>query len=351
MRRLVGFLVILLVISIESVSAASRSYYDVLQIPKSASDDQIKRAYRKLALKYHPDKNPGNEEATKKFAEISNAYEVLSDKEKRGIYDQYGEEGLKQNGGGQRGGGFANDIFSQFFGGSGMRFGFGGDDENEEDKTPKGNDVYVDLYVTLEDLYIGNSLRVWREKSVLRPASGKRKCNCKNKVMHKQIGPGMFQQYTQQVCEECPNMKFEREGISITMDIEKGMVDGQEIVFYEDGEPIMDGDAGDLKFVIQTEPHERFIREGNNLKTSVTISLVDALVGFEKELTHLDGHSVKLGTKGITKPNETKRFSGEGMPIHESVRRGDLFVTFEVTFPSKLTEEQKAIIKKTLGGS
>lgn len=156
-RQVLVFLLVFSAASIEIV-CAGKSYYDILQVSKQATDDQIKRAYRKLALKFHPDKNPGNEEATKKFAEINNAYEVLADREKRGVYDQYGEEGLKQQqqGGGRGGGGFGQDIFSQFFGG-GFRFG---NEEEEEERTPKGDDVSVEIHVTLKDLYVGNSYEV-----------------------------------------------------------------------------------------------------------------------------------------------------------------------------------------------
>lgn len=192
-------------------------------------------------------------------------------------------------------------------------------------------------------------LQIWRDKNVVKPASGKRKCNCKNKVVHRQIGPGMYQQYTEQVCQECPNVKFERVGLSITVDIEKGMRDGQEIVFYEDGEPIIDGEPGDLKIVVRTRPDSRFRREGNDLHTTVTITLLDALVGFEKDIDHLDGHKVAVGSNLVTKPKVVRKFPGEGMPVFESTKKGSLFVTFEVIFPSSLTEEQKGVISKTLG--
>ncbi|KAG4913735.1 hypothetical protein JHK82_054323 [Glycine max] len=348
------------------IAIAGKSYYDILQLSKGASDEQIKRAYRKLALKYHPDKNPGNEEANKKFAEISNAYEVLSDSEKRNIYDRYGEEGLKQHAasGGRGGGMNFQDIFGSFFGGGQME---------EEEKIVKGDDVVVDLDATLEDLYMGGTLKVWREKNVLKPASGKRRCNCRNEVYHKQIGPGMFQQMTEQVCEQCPNVKYVREGYFITVDIEKGMQDGQEVLFYEDGEPIIDGESGDLRvsnlslsismllcmhcadyymaeqFRIRTAPHDVFRREGNDLHTTVTITLVQALVGFEKTIKHLDEHLVDISTKEITKPKQVRKFKGEGMPLHMSNKKGDLYVTFEVLFPTSLTEEQKTKIKAILG--
>ncbi|KAK8693787.1 hypothetical protein V6N13_071356 [Hibiscus sabdariffa] len=355
---------LLFALSYTIVAIAGKSYYDILQVPKGASDEQIKRAYRKLALKYHPDKNPGNEEADKRFADINNAYEVLSDSEKRGIYDRYGEEGLKQHAAsGGRGGGMGvniQDIFSSFFGGG---------PAEEEERIVKGDDVIVELDATLEDLYMGGSLKcewsyacyvlvlpsrpekqqVWREKNILKPAPGKRRCNCRNEVYHKQIGPGMFQQMTEQVCEQCQNVKYEREGYFVTVDIEKGMQDGQELVFYEDGEPIIDGEPGDLKFRIRTAPHDQFRREGNDLHTTVTITLVQALVGFEKNIKHLDDHLVDIGTKGITKPKEVRKFKGEGMPLHFSNKKGDLYVTFEVLFPTSLTEDQKSKIKSILG--
>ncbi|KAM5576051.1 dnaJ protein ERDJ3B [Rosa sericea] len=325
---------------------AGKSYYEILQVPKGASDEQIKRAYRKLALKYHPDKNPGNEEANQRFADINNAYEVLSDSEKRGIYDRYGEDGLKQHAasGGRGGGGMGmniNDIFADFFG--------GGRSAEEEDKIVKGDDVVIELDASLEDLYMGGSLQVWREKNVIKPAPGKRRCNCRNEVYHRQIGPGMFQQMTEQVCEQCNNVKYEREGYFITVDIEKGMQDGQEVVFYEDGEPIIDGEPGDLKFRIRTAPHDQFRREGNDLHTTITITLVQALVGFEKTIKHLDDHLVDISSKKITKPKEVRKFKGEGMPLHFHSKKGDLYVTFEVLFPTSLTEEQKTKIKAVLG--
>ncbi|KAL5983596.1 DnaJ protein erdj3b [Asimina triloba] len=339
------------ILSIALPLISGKSYYDILQVPRGASDEQIKRAYRKLALKYHPDKNPGNEEADKKFADINNAYEVLSDREKRNIYDRYGEEGLKQHaaGGGRGGGMNIQDIFSTFFGGGGP--------VEEEEKIVKGDDVIVELHASLEDLYMGGSLKdlinsfypqIWREKNILKPAPGKRRCNCRNEVYHKQIGPGMYQQMTEQVCEQCPNVKYEREGYFVTVDIEKGMQDGQDIVFYEDGEPIIDGEPGDLKFVVKTAAHDHFRREGNDLHVTVTISLLQALVGFEKTLKHLDEHLVDISSKGITKPKEIRRFKGEGMPLHMSNKKGDLYITFEVLFPSSLTEDQKTKIKAVL---
>ncbi|CAI5951340.1 unnamed protein product [Closterium sp. NIES-64] len=298
----------------------SVNQWRTIMVPRSASEDQIKRAYRKLALKFHPDKNPGDEEAKKRFQEIGNAYEVLSDGEKRRIYDQHGEEGVKQHSAQQAAGG-GQDIFSQFFGG----FGGFGQQQEEEEQAPKGDTVTVDLEASLEDLYNGRSFQVWRDKNVVRSAPGKRKCNCKARMVTRQIAPGMFQQFTQQECQECPNVKYEREGMPIDVDIEKGMKDGQEITFYEEGEPVMDGDPGDLKLVIKTRPHKQFERRGDDLHMNLTISLVDALVGFKHSITHLDNHLVEIGTSGVTRPGEVRKIKGEGMPIYDTTKKGDLY--------------------------
>ena len=199
---------LLLSVSFVAEFAHAKDYYSILGVARGAPESQIKRAYRKLALKYHPDKNPGDDKAKSKFEELSNAYEVLTDEEKRQIYDRHGEEGLKQHqqGGGGGGGGHPGDIFSQFFGGGFGGFGgFGG--MNQEPETPKGEPVQMDLYVSLKDLYLGNTIKVIRDKDVLKPAKGTRKCNCRQKMVTRQVGPGMFQQYAQNECEECPNVK------------------------------------------------------------------------------------------------------------------------------------------------
>ena len=236
----------------------------------------------------------------------------------------------------------ADDIFSQFFGGAFGGFGgFGGGGGEEE--TPRGDTVYAELEVDLADLYLGNHFRVTRDKNVLKPASGKRQCNCRNKVVTQQLGPGMFQQFTQRVCEECPNVKLVRETDVLHVAVEPGMVDGQEISFFEEGEPLVDGEPGDLIFVIRTQPHPRFTRAPNahDLHVVQTISLTQALVGFSTELEHLDGHKVGLKAEGVTRPGQVVKIGGEGMPVFEKGgKKGDLYVKYVVAFPTKVSAEQ-----------
>ncbi|KAI8100502.1 hypothetical protein M9435_006986 [Picochlorum sp. BPE23] len=333
----------------------SKDYYDVLHVHRSADEATIKRAYRKLALKMHPDKVQGSEEekkkAAEKFAEVGHAYEVLMDPKKREIYDRYGEEGLKSMGDQGGGGGMdPNDIFSQFFGGA-FNFGFGGGPQEEEEV--KGETVHVGLEVTLEELYTGKEFKVTRDKHVLKPAPGKRDCNCKQKLVTKSIGPGMFQQFTKTECEKCDNVKFVREADDLTVTLEPGMVDGQEIVFFEEGEPIIDGEPGDLIFVVQTRPHGLFTRKNKiDLHMNLVISLLEALVGFEKKITHLDGHSVTIASKGVVSPGDVLTLKNEGMPVYDSPdRRGSLYVKITVSFPKTVSDADKAALNKLFGSA
>lgn len=317
-------------------------YYRTLGLGKTATDAEIKKAYRKLALQYHPDKNPGNEQANKKFAEINNAYEVLSSSEKRKVYDQYGEEGLKQHQQGEDPGG-AQDIFSSFFSG----FGFGR--ASEEPQTPTGDDVEVELECTLEDLYLGKVMQVKRDKDVFQTGKGTRKCNCKHKVVTRQMGPGMYQQYTTEQCEQCPNVVPVREQDDLTVEVVPGMADGQDILFFEQGEHVVDGDPGGLRFVIRAKKHPLFKRRGDDLLYTAHITLREALVGFEKTIQHLDGHAVQLESASVVKPGQKVRIEGEGMPVFEQGNKfGNLYVTYVVDFPNQLSDQQKASIKDIL---
>ncbi|PWZ09557.1 DnaJ protein ERDJ3B [Zea mays] len=327
--RRVALLFAILLLHQTVSSLAGKSYYEILQVPKGASEEQIKRAYRKLALKYHPDKNPNNEEAGRRFAEINDAYEVLTDRKKRKADDWHGEEDLAKYMG------RAMKVDVEYV------FSNGGSPKQEEEQILKGDDVTVELEASLEDLYMGGSLKE---------------------------------------CDTCPNVKYVREGAFINVDIEKGMQDGQEILFYEDGEPKIDGVPGDLKVAtflfstyyvkersawhqlfltnsideqikIRTARHERYRRDGNDLHTTVEISLAEALGGFEKKVTHLDNHEVEIGTKEITRPEEVRKFQGEGMPLYRSNEKGDLYVVFEVVFPEDLADDQKTELNSIFTGT
>ncbi|XP_022671501.1 dnaJ homolog shv-like [Varroa jacobsoni] len=320
---------------------AGRDFYKILGVSRNANVNQIKKAYRKLAKELHPDKNKNDPNAQDKFQDLGAAYEVLVDADKRKQYDRYGEEGLKDVG---RGGG---DPFASFFGDFG--FGFGGDERGQRE-TPKGSDVVMDLLVTLEELYNGNFVEVVRKKPVYKQSSGTRKCNCRMEMVTRSLGPGRFQMLQQQVCEECPNLSLTTEERVLEVEIEVGMKDGQEQVFTAEGEPHIDGDPGDLKMRIRTVPHPVFQRKGDDLYTNVTVSLMDALVGFETEITHLDGHKVKIVRDGVTWPGARMRKLNEGMPNYlDNLKKGVLYVTFDVAFPKgPFDDDQKEALRKLL---
>ncbi|XP_064105446.1 dnaJ homolog shv-like [Macrobrachium nipponense] len=329
---------LLLIIACE----AGRDFYKILGVPRDASVNQIKKAYRRLAKEYHPDKNKDDPNAEDKFKDLGAAYEVLVDDEKRQKYDRCGEECVaKEDGFG------GMDPFASFFGDFG--FGFGGGPQRERE-VPKGGDITMQMFVTLEELYVGNFVEMMRNKPVARSASGTRKCNCRQEMVTRQLGPGRFQMTQQQVCDECPNVRLVNEEKTLEFEIEPGMVDGQEHRFIGEGEPHIDGDPGDLIIIIKTQPHERFERRGDDLYTNVTLSLQEALLGFELDIIHLDGHKVHVVREKPTWPGARIRKKGEGMPNYNNNNLfGTLYITFDVEFPKgEFNNEDKESLKKIL---
>uniref|UniRef100_A0AC35U280 J domain-containing protein n=1 Tax=Rhabditophanes sp. KR3021 TaxID=114890 RepID=A0AC35U280_9BILA len=325
-----------------SVAEAGRDFYKILNVPKNANTNQIKKAYRKLAKEVHPDRNPGDETASEKFQDLGAAYEVLSDAQKRKIYDRHGEEGVNQQGG-QRGG---HDPFSSFFGDF---FGGNGND-GDEGNVPKGADVNVDLWVTLDEVYNGNFVSIQRIKSHYQETSGHRQCNCRYEMKTQNMGNGRFQMYQVKACDQCANKKLITEKVEYNIEIEAGVEEGAEILHQGDGEPHLEGEAGDLSFKVRIEKHSVFERKGMDLYTNVTISLEQALKGFETEITHMDGHKIPVSREKITWPGARIRKKDEGMPNPTDLTsKGMLYITFDVEFPrGALTDEEKVTISQVL---
>jgi len=342
-------------------------YYKLLGVTRSAKQNEIKKAYRKLAPLYHPDKHPNDEVKKAKFQEISNAYEVLSDDEKRRIYDQYGEEGLKK---GVRGGSGAfdfDDIFSMFNG--------GGQQRKRKDELPKANPLKIKLHVTLEDLYNGKDFEVLQRRQILCPhcrgtgaensddVSSCPDCSGSGvKIVTQKLGPGFVQRMqttcdrcggkgriVTSTCSHCSGSKVDTAEQLISLFIERGMPDGHEIVSESDGDEKPGEEPGDLIFIISAAPHKRFERKGNDLYMTISISLLQALVGFSKSFKHLDGHDVLIERDSVTKPGLQITVAGEGMPHYGfATQKGDLYVTFTILFPTTLTDEQKEGFKNLL---
>lgn len=329
--------------------SGGRDFYKILGVNKRADTNTIKKAYRKLAKELHPDKNRDDPEADDKFKDLGVAYETLKDPELRKIYDKGGEEALQKN---ERNGG-GGDPFASFFGGGSPFddfFGFGGGNNGGERDTPKGANIVMALWVTLEELYVGNFVEMTHNKPVAKAAKGTRRCNCRQEMVTRSLGPGRFQMTQQEVCDECPNIRFVSEEHNLEVEIEQGMMDGMEHKFHSEGEPHMDGDPGDLILQIRTYPHSKFERRGDDLYTNVTLSLADALQGFEMDIEHLDGHKVHVSREKITWPGARIRKQGEGMPNYENNNLfGTLYITFDVAFPKgQLNEHEKQQISEIL---
>ena len=328
--------------------------YDELGVAPEATFDQIKKAYRKLALKFHPDKNP-DKEAAEKFKEISAAFEVLGDEKKRALYDKVGVEGLKEGGGG---GEFHSpfDIFDMFFGGGGRRRAPG---EKE-----RGRDTVHQLKVTLEELYNGVTRKMALQKNIICPscdgiggkAGSVTKCdNCRGsgiEIKLRQIGPGMVQQIQQPCrkcdrrgevipdadrCRKCNGSKVVKDKKILECEVQPGMRDGQKIVFSGEGDQAPDIEPGDVVIVLDEQEHPVFKRKGIDLHLNMKIDLVDALCGFSRVIETLDKRQLLITSEPgkVIDPKEYKAVMEEGMPHPKHNYKGNLIIKFDVQFPKE----------------
>jgi molecular chaperone DnaJ len=357
--------------------AQKRDYYEVLGVQKGANKDEVKSAYRKLALQYHPDKNPDDTSAEEKFKEATEAYEVLSDEDKRKRYDRYGHEGV-------RGGDYhqysnVNDIFSQFgdiFAGTGFEdlFGFGGGRRSGGSRRHKGepgSDLKVRLPLTLEEIALGveKTIRVKRWKPCdtcsstgAKPGTGYTVCStCNGSGEIRQVSRSMFGQFVNvSACPTCGGMgqiikdpctKCSGEGrtrgeTTIKVNVPAGVGEGNYISIKGQGNAgRRGGDAGNVIVVIEEKQHEYFIRDGVNIYYDLTISFPDAALGGEVEVPTLDGRQVIMIEPG-TQPGTTIPLKEKGIPRLNSYGRGDQIVRVGVYIPQKLSSKEKVTLKE-----
>ncbi|KAI4525974.1 hypothetical protein EV122DRAFT_269643 [Schizophyllum commune] len=384
-------------------------YYKLLGVDKNADDDAIKRAYKKMALKWHPDRNKGSEEASQKFKEISEAFEVLSDSNKRAIYDQFGEEGLKGGGGpppgaggpggfsgfsgfpgggpggahtftftsgpgGSSSGGFnptdPNRIFEQIFGGGfggfsmgGMGGGMGGfpgmGGARSGRSTPRrAQSMFADDDdEDMDGTFSGFSGMPGGMGGGGRPRPSQQKSQAPTEIT-RPLKVSLNDLYSGAV----KHLKIGRrlldgttEDKVLEIQIHPGWKSGTKIRFPKAGNEQANGDAQDLVFVVEEKPHDKFKREGNDLIARVPIPLVDALTGSSNGrfvVEHLDGRKLQVPVPaGIVKPGQETTVPGEGMPIRKDGqvrRKGDLIIKWDVQFPDRLTPAQKEGLRKVL---
>lgn len=346
-----------------------RDYYEVLGVGKNATSDELKKAYRKLAIKYHPDKNPGDKEAEEKFKEAAEAYDVLSNPDKKARYDQFGHAGMSGAGGYGGASGFGdfdiNDIFSSVFGhgfsGFGGFGGFGGGGSrggSRQAAAVRGDNLRIRVKVTLEEIAKGVEKTIKLERMVASPDTTYKTCptcgGTGQRVVAQQTPFGMMQSVT--TCHTCGGSGkvvdkrgagANEEGLvkkldSITIKIPAGVVDGMQLRMSGKGHcGPMGGPAGDLIVLIEEVPDEVFSRDENNLLYDLYISMPEAVLGAKKELPTIDGGKVSITLEKGTQAGKILRLKGKGLPEYGRSGRGDMLVYVNVWTPQNLSREQE----------
>jgi molecular chaperone DnaJ len=351
--------------------SVKRDYYEILGVQRGATDQEIKSAYRKLALLYHPDRNPNNPDAEEKFKECSEAYAVLADAEKREMYNRFGHAGV---GGGVPGGGFDasvfqdfGDIFGEFFG-----FGdlFGGGRSGGRTRAQRGADLREDITIEFEEAAFGVEKQITYRKHELcekcngsGSAQGKAPASCRTCGGRGQV---RYQQGFFSIARTCPNCHGAGSVISdpctncrgegrviqqktIDAKIPAGVEDGTRIRFTGVGEAgVHGGPPGDLYLVLRVKQHAFFDRQGNDLYCVVPISFTQAAVGTEIQVPTLEGEQTLKIPEG-TQSGTVLKLRGKGVPVLNGHGKGNLFVEVRVQTPTKLTKRQRELLQELQG--
>ena len=347
---------------------SKRDYYEVLGVARDASEQAIKGAYRKLAMQYHPDRNPGDQAAEEKFKEAAEAYAVLSDAQKRPVYDRHGHQGVSSAAGAADSAQYSDlgDILDAF--GFGDLFG-GGGRNNRRNRPQRGEDVRYDLEITLQDVMKGISadIQVPRLQACERcqgqgaePQDGLTSCPmCKGQgeVYYQQgflsvrrtcgqcNGRG---QIIRRPCKECKGEGYQRIERKLKVNVPPGVDTGTRLRLQGEGQPgSHGGPAGDLYVIVQVQPHERFERQEENLHCRLPINIAQAALGTDAELETLDGPQT-VQVPEATQHGGRIRLRGLGVPRINGSGRGDLYVHVDVRVPDKLTREQRKLFEELL---
>ena len=361
--------------------AEKRDYYEVLEVPKTASAEEIKKAYRKKAIQYHPDKNPGDKEAEEKFKEAAEAYEVLSDPQKRQRYDQYGHAGMNGMGGFSGGGMSMEDIFAHFgdiFSGAGFDLGdfFGGGSgrSSRGPRVRRGSDLRGRVSLTLEEIATGCEKKIKVRRLVeckdchgTGSADGTTEtcptCKGSGRVTRAQRGIfGMMQMQTEcetcggegriikNKCPKCGGQGVVRDEDVITVTIPAGVAGGMQLTVPGKGNAAPHGGMpGDLLVLIEEEEHKDFIRQESDLIYNLLLDMPTAVLGGQVQIPTLTG-DVKITITPGTQPGKVLRMRGKGLPRIDQYGRsygtGDLLINVGVYIPEKLSKEERKLIEK-----
>ncbi|MCA1444298.1 molecular chaperone DnaJ [Ensifer sp. IC4062] len=349
-----------------------RDLYETLGVARSADEKELKSAFRKLAMKYHPDKNPGDAEAEKSFKEINEAYETLKDPQKRAAYDRYGHAAFEQGGmGGGFGNGFAGggaggfsdifeDIFGEMMGGGRQRRSSGGRE--------RGADLRYNMEISLEEAYSGKTAQIRVPTSITcdvcsgsgaKPGTSPKTCATCQGSGRVRAAQGFFSiertcptcggrgQTITDPCTKCHGQGRVMEERTLSVNIPAGIEDGTRIRLSGEGEAgLRGGPAGDLYIFLSVKPHEFYQRDGADLYCSVPISMTTAALGGKFDVATLDGTKSRVTVPEGTQAGKQFRLKGKGMPVLRSSQSGDLYIQIQIETPQKLTKRQRELLQE-----
>lgn len=344
---------------------AKRDYYEVLGVGRQAGEDEIKKAYRKAALQFHPDKNPGDAQAEEKFKEAAEAYEILSNADKRARYDRFGHQGVDQGMGGGGGGFSMEDIFSQFgdvFSDGSPFEGFFGGGGRGGRRANRGANLRIRVKLTLEEIAKGVEKKVKVTKAV--PAEGvtyKACATCNGSGQIQRVTNTILgQMRTASTCPHCegsgqmvdrrpPGVDpdgLQRKEEVISVQIPAGVVEGMQLSVSGKGNAGRNGgQPGDLIVLVEEEAHQHFKRDGNHILYDLPVSVVQAALGDQIEVPTLDGRA-RIRLEPGTQPGKLLRLKGKGLPAVNAYGRGDLIIFVNVFVPTKLSKDEKETLEK-----
>lgn len=351
---------------------SKRDFYDILEVNKGATEAEIKKAYRKKAIQYHPDKNPDNKAAEEKFKEAAEAYEVLSNPEKKQRYDQFGNAGMGGGQGGFSGGGMnMDDIFSQFGdifngggGGSPFESFFGGSSRGGRSQQAVGSNIRIKLKLTLEDIANGVEKKIKYNKKVIAPGVQFENCStCAGRGQVTRVqNTFLGQMQTASPCPTCRGMgkKVKNvppgadamglviEKVTTSIDIPAGVADGMQLNVRGRGNEMPGGVAGDLIVLVEEIKHESLERDGNNVVYNLHVSFPQAALGADVEVPTISGKA-RIKVEAGTQSGKVLRLRGKGIPdVNGGYRTGDQLIYVNVFTPNKLNNEEKILMKQLL---
>ena len=342
-------------------------YYETLGVDRGVDDKTLKSAFRKQAMKYHPDRNPGDAEAEARFKELGEAYEVLKDPQKRSAYDQYGHAAFEQGGGGGPFGGFGggsmSDIFEDIFGDM-----MGGGRGRSSSGRQRGADLRYNMEISLEDAYSGKTAEIEIPTSITcetcdgsgaKPGSSPSTCATCSGVGQVRASQGFFSiqrtcpscqgrgETISDPCQSCSGTGRENRTKTLSVNVPAGIEDGTRIRLANEGEAgVRGGPTGDLYIFLSIKPHQFFQRDGADIYCRVPISMTTAALGGQFEVGTVDGGKTRVKVPEATQNGKQFRLRGKGMPVMRSNQTGDMFIQVAVETPQKLTRRQRELLQE-----